>query len=132
MRYPRTFAPRALPQFCFEHTFVRPKEVEEQRHEKFASLYAAYPSLAKTASGLDMPKFNQEIWTMWETRAGIQYYPGRVFDMAYVDGAFKYKIEWLTNANYPRTLSSGSFVDEDDPLNSIVLDREMSRWSYVR
>ena len=40
----------------------------EQMREKFASLYAAYPSLAKTATGLDMPKFHQEIWTQWDAR----------------------------------------------------------------
>ena len=115
-----------------EHTPVVPNE--EQMHEKFASLYAAYPSLAKTASGLDMPKFNQEIWTMWDARRHPEeYYPARVFDMAYVDGAFEYKIEWLTNANYP-TLNSGSFVDEDETkhADSTVLDRKMSDWSYSK
>ena len=127
LRYPRTFAPYALPQFCFEHTPVVLNE--EQMHEKFASLYAAHPRLAQIEGWhLDMPKFNQEIWTMWDAREHPEeYYPARVIDMAYVQGAFEYKIERLTN-------DDGSFVDEDETkhADSTVLDRKMSDWSYSK
>ena len=95
-------------------------------HKKFASLYAAYPSLAKTASGLDMPKFNQEVWTQWDARNHPgEYYLARVFDMEYVNGDFEYEVEWLTN-------DDGSLVDEDvtKHADSMPLDRKMSDWQY--
>ena len=98
----------------------------EQMREKFASLYAAYPSLAKTATGLHMPKFNQEIWTQWDARNHPgEYYLARIFDMEYVNGDFEYEVEWLTN-------DDGSLVDEDvtKHADSMPLDREMSDWQY--
>ena len=108
------------------HSHAASEPNAEQMREKFASLYAAYPSLAKTATGLHMPKFNQEIWTQWDARNHPgEYYLARVFDMDYVNGDFEYEVEWLTN-------DDGSLVDEDvtKHADSMPLDREMSDWQY--